>query len=93
MKAIWKDTLLAESDDTIVVESNHYFPPDSIKKDFFQPSDSRSSCHWKGEASYYSIKIGDELNEDSAWYYPAPKAEASNIKDYIAFWKGIEVIE
>jgi len=93
MKAIWKNTLLAESDETIVVESNHYFPPDSIKKDFFQPSDTRSNCHWKGEASYYSIKIGDELNEDAAWYYLDPKEKALNIKDYVAFWKDIEIIE
>ena len=91
MKAIWKDTLLAESDETIVVESNHYFPPDSINKDFLQPSDTRSSCHWKGEASYYTIKVGDEKNKDAAWFYPDPKEKALNIKDYVAFWKGVKI--
>ena len=93
MKAIWKDALLAESDETIVVETNHYFPPDSIKKDFFQPSDTVSFCPWKGDASYYTIKVGDELNKDAAWFYPDPKEKALNIKNYIAFWKGVEIIE
>ena len=93
MKAIWKDKLLAESDETIVVESNHYFPPDSIKKDFFQPSDTRSNCYWKGEASYYTIKVGEDINKDAAWFYPDPKEKAQNIKDYVAFWKGVEIIE
>ncbi|MCH9023864.1 MAG: DUF427 domain-containing protein [candidate division Zixibacteria bacterium] len=93
MKAIWKDMLLAESNKTIVVESNHYFPPDSIKKDFFQPSDTVSFCPWKGDASYYTIKVGDELNKDAAWFYPDPKEKALNIKNYVAFWKGVEIVE
>lgn len=93
MKAIWKDALLAESDGTIVVETNHYFPPDSIKKDFFQPSDTVSFCPWKGDASYYTIKVGNELNKDAAWFYADPKKKALNIKDYVAFWKGVEIIK
>ena len=93
MKAIWKDKLLAESDETIVVESNHYFPPDSIKKDFLLPSDTRSNCPWKGGASYYTIKVGEDINKDAAWFYPDPKEKAQNIKDYVAFWKGVEIIE
>jgi len=93
MKAIWKNMLLAKSNETIVVESNHYFPPDSINKDFIQPSDTRSSCPWKGEASYYTIIVGDEKNEDAAWFYPDPKEKALNIKNYVAFWKGVEIVE
>ena len=93
MKAIWKDMLLAKSNETIVVESNHYFPPDSINKEFIQPSDTRSSCPWKGEARYYTIIVGDEKNEDAAWFYPDPKEKALNIKNYVAFWKGVEIVE
>jgi Uncharacterized protein conserved in bacteria, COG2343 len=85
MKAIWKDTVIAESDRTIVVEGNHYFPPESLKKEFFQPSQTRTTCSWKGVASYYDVKVNGEVNKDAAWYYPEPKAAAAHIKGYVAF--------
>ena len=91
MKAVWNNQVLAESDATIVVENNHYFPPESINKDYFIDSNTHSTCFWKGEASYYSILVDGEENKDAAWYYPNPKEKANNIKDYIAFWKGVEV--
>ena len=83
---------LAESDSTIVIEGNHYFPPESIKKEFFDESSTNTRCGWKGTASYYSIKIDGELNKDCAWYYPDPSEAATKIKGYIAFWKGVEVV-
>ena len=93
MKAIWQDTLLAESDKTIVVEGNHYFPPDSIKREFFQSSDTHSTCPWKGLASYYHVQVGEKSNPDAAWYYPEPKDAAQQIKNYVAFWRGVKVNE
>ncbi len=93
MKAIWQDTLLAESDKTIVVEGNHYFPPDSIKREFFQSSDTHSTCPWKGLASYYHVQVGEKSNQDAAWYYPEPKDAAQQIKNYVAFWRGVKVNE
>jgi len=93
MQAIWNDQVIAESDNTIVVENNHYFPPDSIKSEFFQPSDKQSSCFWKGTASYYHLSVNGETNQDAAWYYPEPKAKAENIKGYVAFWRGVEVTD
>ena len=93
MKAVWKNKVIAESDDTVGVEGNHYFPADSINKEFFTDSDTRSTCHWKGEASYYNVVVDGETNEDAAWYYPEPSEAASNIKNYVAFWKGVEVTE
>lgn len=91
MKAIWGNQIIAESDKTIEIEDNQYFPPDSIKKEYFLPSDRHSTCHWKGEASYYHVKVGEEVNENAAWYYPEPKDAAKEIKGYIAFWKGVKV--
>lgn len=91
MKAIWNSQVIAESNDTIVVENNHYFPPASVNKDLLKPSDKHTTCPWKGEASYYTIQIGNQSNPDAAWYYPNPKQAAENIKDYIAFWKGVQV--
>ena len=91
MKAIWKDVVLAESDKTIVIENNHYFPPDSIHKEYFKPSDLHTTCTWKGEASYYSIEVDGELNKDAAWYYPKTREMARPIEGYIAFWRGVEV--
>ena len=91
MKAIWKNVTLAESDRTIVVENNHYFPPESINRKYFDESDTRSTCPWKGLASYYHIVVGEEKNPDAAWYYPEPKEAAQQIKDHVAFWKGVEV--
>jgi uncharacterized protein (DUF427 family) len=93
MKAVWKDKVLAESDDTIVVENNHYFPPESIKKEYFEESPSHTTCPWKGKASYYNVKVDGDVNGDAAWYYPAPKEKAKEIKDYVAFWNGVEVTE
>jgi uncharacterized protein (DUF427 family) len=93
MKAIWNDEVIAESDDTIVVERNHYFPADSVNKQFFQPSATHSICPWKGEASYYSLDVNGQQNTDAAWYYPEPKDAAANIKNYIAFWKGVKVTD
>ena len=92
MKAIWNDVTLAESDDTIVVENNHYFPPDSVKREYLKESDTHTTCPWKGEASYYTVVVNDEVNKDAAWYYPEPKEAAQQIKDYVAFWKGVEVV-
>jgi uncharacterized protein (DUF427 family) len=91
MKAVWNGSVLAESDDTIVVEGNHYFPADSIDKQYFKPSGTHTTCPWKGEASYYSLEVNDKVNKDAAWYYPEPKEAAQNIKDRVAFWKGVVV--
>lgn len=92
MKAIWNDTTLAESNDTIVVEGNHYFPPDSIKKEYFHDSSTHTTCPWKGNASYYNIEVNGEMNKDAAWYYSEPNEAAKNIKNYVAFWKDVEVV-
>ena len=91
MKAVWHDAVIAESDDTIVVEGNHYFPPDAIKPENFKASDTHTTCPWKGEASYYDVVVEDQTNKDAAWYYPQPKEAAGQIKDYVAFWKGVKV--
>jgi uncharacterized protein (DUF427 family) len=93
MKAIWGNTLLAESNKTIVVEGNHYFPSDSIKREFFKASDTHSTCPWKGLASYYNVQVGEKVNPDAAWYYPEPKDAAKSIKDHVAFWRGVKVSE
>ena len=91
MKAVWQDAVIAESNDTIVVEGNHYFPPDAINREHFKASDTHTTCPWKGEASYYDVVVEDQTNKDAAWYYPQPKEAAGQIKDYIAFWKGVKV--
>ncbi|HET9532799.1 MAG TPA: DUF427 domain-containing protein [Blastocatellia bacterium] len=91
MKAIWRDAVLAESDKTEVVEGNHYFPPDAINREYFSESQTHTTCPWKGEASYYDVVVNGEVNRDAAWYYPEPKPAASNIKDHIAFWRGVTV--
>ncbi|MEP7186945.1 MAG: DUF427 domain-containing protein [Rhodanobacter sp.] len=91
MRAIWKDTVLADSDDTVVVEGNHYFPADALRREHFRPTDHLSVCPWKGTASYYDVIVGDEVNANAAWYYPTPKDAASEIKDRVAFWRGVEV--
>ncbi len=93
MKAVWNNTVLAESEETIVVEGNHYFPLDSVHLEFFEPTDTHSTCPWKGEASYYDVVVEEKRNEDSAWYYPTPKEAAKNIAGYVAFWRGVEVTE
>ena len=91
MKAIWRDAVLAESDKTEVVEGNHYFPPDAINREYFSESQTHTTCPWKGEASYYDVVVNGEVNRDAAWYYPEPKPAARNIKDHIAFWRGVTV--
>lgn len=93
MKAIWNGQVIAESDDTIVVEGNHYFPEGSIKKEFFAPSEMHTVCGWKGTASYYNVVAGGETNKDAAWFYPDAKPEAKNIENYVAFWKGVEIVD
>ncbi|CAE6501032.1 DUF427 domain-containing protein [Candidatus Nitrosotenuis uzonensis] len=92
MKAIWNDTVLAESDQTIVVEGNHYFPYDTIKKELFKKSDTNTMCGWKGLASYFSVVADGKINKDCAWYYPEPTEAAMNIKNYVAFWKGVKIV-
>ena len=90
-KALWNDTVLAESADCIVVEGNRYFPEDSINKEFFRESNYHTTCSWKGEANYYSVNVNGKINENAAWYYPNPKKAAKNIENYIAFWKGVKI--
>ena len=91
MKAIWNGAVLAESDETIVVEGNHYIPLNSINREYFKESDTHTICPWKGLASYYDIVVDGEINKDAAWYYPSPKDAAKHIAGYVAFWKGVEV--
>ncbi|WP_343030481.1 DUF427 domain-containing protein [Fulvivirga aurantia] len=88
---MWNDEVIAESDDTVVIEGNHYFPKDSIKKEFFKESATNSVCPWKGTASYYSLQVNGEENKDAAWYYPDTKEGAKKIEGMVAFWKGVEV--
>lgn len=90
-KAMWQGAVLAESDDTVVVEGNHYFPADTVNWDLFQPSDTRTVCPWKGTASYHSVVVDGAVNADAAWYYPEPKDAAAEIEDRVAFWKGVTV--
>ena len=90
-KAIWNGQVLAESDETIVVEGNHYFPPESVNMELFKNSETHTVCPWKGTASYYSVEVDGETNNDAAWYYPDAKYPAKNIENYVAFWKGVEV--
>ena len=92
MKAVWNDTVIAESDDTVVVEGNHYFPPDSIKSEYFHKTETSTSCPWKGMASYYSVTVNGKTNTDCAWYYAVPSKEAEKIKDRVAFWNGVQII-
>ncbi len=93
MKAIWNGQVLAESDKTVVIENNHYFPHESLNKEFFKASDLHTTCPWKGVASYYTIEVNGEKNQDAAWYYPKTKALADKIEGYVAFWRGVEVVK
>lgn len=92
-KATWKGAVIAESDDTVVVEGNHYFPPESVNKERLRPSDTHTVCGWKGTASYYDVVVDGEVNKDAAWYYPETKPEAEKVRGRIAFWHGVEVTE
>lgn len=91
MKAIWNNTVIAESEDTVLVEGNHYFPEGTLKREFTTFSNHKSSCAWKGEASYYSLIVNGDLNTDAVWYYPEPKPEAEMVRGRVAFWKGVKV--
>ena len=90
-KAIWENTILAESDATVEVEGNQYFPPQAIKSEYFKPSDKHTTCPWKGLASYYHVEVNGKRDADAAWFYPEPKSAAQQIKDHVAFWKGVKV--
>lgn len=90
-RATWNGTIIAESDDTIVVEGNHYFPPDAVRTDHLRVSAHSSVCSWKGTAAYYDVVAGGDVNENAAWYYPAPLDAATHIAGYVAFWKGVTV--
>lgn len=92
-KAIWNDVVLAESDVYEKVEGNIYFPSDTLNKEYFKDSETKSTCFWKGKASYYDIEVNGKINKDAAWYYPEPKSKAESIKAYVAFGKGVEVEE
>jgi uncharacterized protein (DUF427 family) len=91
MKATWNGTIIAESDDTLVIEGNHYFPPDSVRTDLLTASPATTVCSWKGTASYANIVVDGDMNSDAAWFYPEPKEAANNIAGYYAFWKGVTV--
>jgi len=93
MKALWNGTTIAESDDIIMVEGNAYFPAKAVNEDYLTDSDTHTTCVWKGVASYYNVKIGSDINEDAVWYYPEPKKGAERVKDRVAFWHGVEVVE
>lgn len=91
MKAVWNGVVLAESDRTVVVEGNHYFPPEALNLKYFKSVDTHTTCPWKGVASYYDVDVNGKVNPGAAWTYPEPKAAASQIKDYVAFWKGVQL--
>jgi uncharacterized protein (DUF427 family) len=90
-KAVWNDAVLARSERTEIVEGNHYFPSGSINRQYFKQSPTHTTCPWKGEAHYYDVVVSGQVNKDAAWYYPSPKDAAKNIKDHVAFWKGVQI--
>jgi uncharacterized protein (DUF427 family) len=90
-KAIWNGKVIAESDETIIVEGNHYFPPDSVDSAYLTSGEHHTTCHWKGVASYYDVKVDSQVNRNAAWYYPNPSDAAEQIKDYVAFWRGVMI--
>ncbi len=91
MKAAWNDVVIAESDDTIIVEGNHYFPAAALKREYLLPSETTTNCHWKGVANYYTLQVSGRINRDAVWYYAQPKRAAAQIKDRVAFWNGVRV--
>lgn len=93
MKAIWNNKVIAESDETVIVENNHYFPKESIQKEYFKQSETHTTCPWKGVASYYHLEVDGKENRDAAWYYPDVSELAKGIKGRVAFWKGVEIME
>lgn len=90
-KAIWNGQIIAESDNTVVVEGNHYFPQESLKKEYFKESGATSTCPWKGFANYFDLEVNGKVNFGAAWYYKQPSEKAKQIKDHVAFWKGVEI--
>jgi uncharacterized protein (DUF427 family) len=90
-KAVWNGAVIAESDNTVVVEGNHYFPPNSVACEYLHDSSHQTVCGWKGTANYYDVVVDGQTNEQAAWYYADPKPEAAQIKDFVAFWKGVEI--
>lgn len=93
IKAVWNDVVIAQTEDFETVEGNRYFPPESLFMEYFRPSSTHTVCPWKGEASYYDIMVAGQVNPDGAWYYPTTRPAASNIAGYVAFWKGVRIIE
>lgn len=93
VRAEWNGVVLAESDDTVVVEGNHYFPAAALRSEYLTPTETHSVCPWKGTASYYTVRVDGSENPDAAWYYPEPKEAAAQIKDHVAFWRGVDVVE
>ena len=93
MKAIWNGKIIAESNETINIENNYYFPADSVNKEYLENSETHTVCPWKGQASYYNLVVDGKVNKDAAWYYPQPKPLAKSIQNYIAFWKGVQVVK
>lgn len=91
VQAIWNGVIIAESDQTIVVEGNHYFPPEAVKRAYLAPSEAHTVCGWKGRASYYDLVVGSQVNKEAAWYYPTPTAAAGHITGFVAFWRGVQV--
>lgn len=91
MKAIWNGAVIAESDDTVVVEGNHYFPLEAVRREYLRPSDTTTVCGWKGTANYYSLEVDGKVNRDAVWYYAEPKDAARQIRSRVAFWKGVRV--
>jgi uncharacterized protein (DUF427 family) len=92
-KAIWNGVVIAESDETVRVEGNHYFPRETIKSEYFDESPTHTICPWKGEASYFTVEVDGKVNKDGAWFYPTPKDAAKQIKDHVAFWRGVQVVD
>jgi uncharacterized protein (DUF427 family) len=90
-KAVWNGTVIAESDQTVIVEGNHYFPANAVHAEYLRPSETHTTCPWKGKASYHHLEVNGQRNPDAAWYYPEPSAAAREIKDHIAFWKGVRI--
>lgn len=91
VKAVWNGSVIAESDETRIVEGNHYFPPESVRRELLEESETHTVCGWKGIASYYHVRVDGELNRDAAWYYPEPKPEAADISGWVAFWRGVTI--
>ena len=93
MKAIWNNKVIAESDNTLQIEGNHYFPVSTLTMELLEDSQTHTGCHWKGTANYYDVVVDGKVNKDACWYYPDPSYAAENIRDHVAFWRGVEIVE